>query len=74
MIKGESIGLSMMMKTGMQVFQYYTVFNYVPPRPQKYLKTKDRTIVSGPGMKLAPKMVPPGNRKDKFGKETPQMR
>ena len=31
--KGESGGLSTMMKTGMEVSQYYTVFNYIPPRP-----------------------------------------
>ena len=35
MKKGESIGISMMIKIGMEVSQYYTVFNYVPPRPQK---------------------------------------
>ena len=38
MIKGKSGGASMMLKTGMEVDQYYIVFNYSPPRPQKDLK------------------------------------
>ena len=28
--KGKAGGLSMMLKTGMEVAQYYTVFKYVP--------------------------------------------
>ena len=36
--KGESEGLSMIIKTGMEVSQDCTVFNYGPPRPQKDLK------------------------------------
>ena len=42
----------MMLKTGLEVAQDYTVFNYVPPIPQKDLNSQDRTIVSGPGMNL----------------------
>ena len=34
MTKGESGGLYMMIKTGMEVSQYYTVFNYGSPIPQ----------------------------------------
>ena len=33
MIKGKSRGASMMLKTGMEVDQYYIVFDYGPPRP-----------------------------------------
>ena len=33
MTKGESGGIYMMMKTGMEVSQYYNVFNYGPPIP-----------------------------------------
>ena len=35
MTKVESGVVSMLMKTGMEVSQYYTVFNYIPPRPLK---------------------------------------
>ena len=49
--KGKSIGLSMMLKTGLEVAQYYTVFNYGPTSPHKYLNSQDITIVSGTGMK-----------------------
>ena len=58
----------MMMKTGMEVSQYYTVFNCGPPRPQKKLKTQDITIVAGPVMKPAPELVPPGYSNKKVGK------
>ena len=51
--------------------QDYTVFNYGPPTPQKYLKSQDRTIVSGPGMNPELKCVIPGHIKDKVGKEIP---
>ena len=36
--KGTSGGASMMLKTGMEVAQDHTVFNYGPPIPQKHLK------------------------------------
>ena len=68
MKKVESGGLSMMMKSGMEVYQYYTVFKYGPPRPQKELNSQDRTIVAGPLMKLASKLVTLGHSKEKVGK------
>ena len=34
-IEGESRGIYMITKTVMEVYQYYTVFNYIPPIPQK---------------------------------------
>ena len=71
MKKGESGGVSMILKTGMEVSQYYTVFNYRPPIPQKDLKPQDRKIVAGPGMKPAPIFFLPEHSKEKFGKETP---
>ena len=69
MTKVKSGGAYMMLKTRMEVAQYYAVFNYGPPRPHKYLRSQDRTTVDRPGMKPAPKMVPPGHSKEKVGKE-----
>ena len=60
-----------MMKTGMEVSQYYTVFNYRPQIPQKELNTQCIKIVAGTGMKPEPKLVPPRHRKEKVGNETP---
>ena len=65
MKKGKSGGLSMMSKTGMEVAQYYTVFNYVPQIQHKNLKYQDRTIVDQAGMKPSPKTFLPGHRKEK---------
>ena len=62
----------MMLKAGLQVAQDYTVFNYRPPRPQKDLNTQDRTIVTGPGIKPAPKFVFLWHSKEKTDKEVPQ--
>ena len=55
MKKVKSGGLSMILKTGLEVDQDYTIFNYGPPIPQKDLKSQYRTILSGPGMNPAPK-------------------
>ena len=60
----------MMLKTGIEVAQYYTVFIYGPQLPQKDVNYHDRTIVTWPGVNPAPKFVLPGNREDKFGKES----
>ena len=46
MTKGNAGGLYMMMKTGMEVDQDYTIFNYGPPIPQKDLKSQGRTILA----------------------------
>ena len=51
--KCKSGGASMMMKTGMEVYQDYTVFNYGLPRPQKDLKSQDITMISRPWNQLA---------------------
>ena len=55
----------------MKVTQYYTFSIYGPPRPQKDVKSQDRKIVAGTGVKPAPNVFLPGNSKEKFGKETP---
>ena len=55
----------------MEVAQYYTVFNYVPPRLQRDLNPQYRTIMAVSGMNPAQNFVLPGNSKDKVGKETP---
>ena len=68
MTKGKSVSASMMLKTGMELAQDYTVFNYKPPRPQKDLKSQDRTIVTDPGMKPVPKIILSVNIKEKVGK------
>ena len=47
MKKGKSIGTSIMLKTVMEVAQYYTIFNYAPLIPQKDSKYQDITIVAG---------------------------
>ena len=70
MTKGESGGVSMMLKTGMEVAQEYTVFNYGPPRPQKYLKPQDITIVAGPEVKPK-KFLSQGTEKRKSGRTPP---
>ena len=73
MKKGESGGVSMMLKIGMEVAQYYNVFDYGPPRPQKDLNLQDRTIVAVPGTKPAPICFYRGTSKRKLGRKTPQM-
>ena len=66
--------VSMMLKIGMEVAQYYTVFNFVLPSPQKYLNAQDITTVAGPGMKPAPKTFSQGTTKINFGRNPSQMR
>ena len=46
--KCKSGGASMIIKTGMEVYQDYTVFNSGLTRPQKDLKSQDITIISSP--------------------------
>ena len=72
MTKGKRGGLSMMLKTGMEVAQYYTVFNYVPSSPYKDLKSQGRTIVDQEGMKLEPKLFSQGTSNIKLGRKPPQ--
>ena len=47
--KFESVNFSMIIKTGMVVIQYCTVFNYGTPIPQKGVNPKDKNIVSDTG-------------------------
>ena len=37
--KVKASGLSMMLKTGLELSKYYNIFNYGPPIPQKYLNS-----------------------------------
>ena len=60
----------MMLRIGMEVDQDYTVFNYVPPRPQKDLKSQDRTIVAGPEVKPE-NFLSQGTEKRKSGRTPP---
>ena len=64
----------MMMKTGMEVTQYYTIFNCGPPIPQKELNPQDRTIVAGARMKPVPIFFSQGTSKIKLGRKPPHMR
>ena len=66
MTKGKSEVLSMILQTGMEVAQDYTVFNYGNPIPQKDLKPQGRTIVAQAVMKPASKLLFPGNTKEKI--------
>ena len=72
MIKLKAIGLSIMLRTVMEVDQDYTVFNYGPPSPQKDIKSQGRKIATQSGMKTSPKFVLPENNKEKIVKEPPQ--
>ena len=63
----------MMLKTGMEVAQDYTILNYRPPRPQKDANSQYRTVVAGTGLKLAPKLFLSGNSKETFEGNYPQM-
>ena len=69
--KGKARGLSMILKIGLELPQYYTVSNYRPPIPQKHLKSQERTVLAGPWIKPAPNFFLPGNRKEITEKETP---
>ena len=55
----------------MDVDQDYNVSNYVHPRTKNNVKSQDRTIVAGSGVKRAPIFFITWNGKDKFGKEPP---
>ena len=61
----------MMLKTGTEVAQDYTVLKYGPQRPQKDLNTQERIIVAQPGMIPATKFALPWHIKEKVGKEPP---
>ena len=63
MTKVKSIGLSMILKTVMEVAQYYTVFSYGPPIPHNNVNPQVIKIVAQPGMKPAPKFVLTGHSK-----------
>ena len=53
----------MVLKTGMEVAQYFTVFNYGHTSPQKYLKSQGRTKVPQAGMNPAPIFFSQGTTK-----------
>ena len=71
--KVKSGGLSLMLKTVMEVSQDCTIFNYVPPSSHEYLKYQGRTIVAQSVIKPVPKTFLPGHSKEKIGKEPPQI-
>ena len=62
-----------MLIKGMDVAEYCTVLKYGTSKLKKEVKSKYRTIVSGPGVTPAPKMVAPGNNERKVGQEPPPM-
>ena len=67
--KGKARGLSMMLKTGMEVAQDCTVFSCGHPRPQKDLKSQGIKMMAQPGMNPEPIFFT-GHRKEKL-KRTP---
>ena len=68
MKKGKPGDLSMMLKNKNGSGSRLYFFKYVPPIPQKDLKSQGMTIVYQPGMNLAPDFVLPGHSKEKIGK------
>ena len=70
-IKGEFGGVYMIMKTGMEVAQGDSVFNYGPLIPQKDIKSQDRKIVAGLGMKPAPIFFSQVTTKRTLGRKPP---
>ena len=64
----------MMLKTLIKESQYYTTFNYRPPRPQNKVKSQDIMIVAGTGVNLATIFFSQGTVRIKFGRKSPQMR
>ena len=73
MTKCKARGLSMMLKTGMEVAQDYTVLNCGHPRPHKYLKSQGIKIMAQPRMNPEP-IVFTGHRKEKTEKDPPPRR
>ena len=66
--KSKSIIIPMMLKTGVEVAENWTVFNYGPPRPQKGVKFIDRKIMVETGVNLTSESVISGNNKGGIGK------
>ena len=63
----------MMLKTGMEVEEDCTIFNYGQPRSKIKVKSKDRTIVAGPEVNPEPKSPPQGKMKGELGTKPPRM-
>ena len=61
----------MILKTGMELAQDYTVFNCGHPRPHKYLKSQGITIMAQPGINPAPNFFFPRHIKEETGKAPP---
>ena len=53
----------MITKAVMEVAQYYTGFDYEPPRRQKDVNSQDRTILAGPALNPEPTFFLPGSSK-----------
>ena len=60
----------MITKKGVKVAQYYTIFNYGPQIQHNNLNLQDIMILAGTGVNLETKTFSPGNKREKFGKET----
>ena len=61
----------MMLKTGMKVEQYYSVFNYRPPISQNKVNFQDRKIVAGTGVNLETKFFLQGTVRRRLGRKLP---
>ena len=69
--KLQSIRVYVILQTGMELAEYFTILNYAIPRPQNESKSKDRRTVAGKGVKPAPTFVLPSNNKGRVVKEPP---
>ena len=71
MTKDEYISVVMMLKIGMKIAQYYSVFNYRPPISHNNVKSQDRSIVAVTGVDLETELFLPDKIKEKVGNEIP---
>ena len=60
-----------MLKTGMDVAEYFNVFNYGPPRQQKFMKCKDKETMAGTGVNPKSTLVLSGKLGGELDKNTP---
>ena len=52
--KGESGSVSIIIKIGMEMSEYYTYFNYIPTIPHTCVKLKDKSVAVGPRVNPEP--------------------
>ena len=73
MEKGESGGVAIIPKIGMEVEQYYTILSYITPRTQNNVNSKDIMIVADTGINFSPTFFSKGSGRRKLGRTPPHM-